>query len=77
MNRKRREILKRAKDHLGTASVLISQALDEEEDSLDNLPENLMESERYEKMENAVDALNDASDGIDEGIEKINEAIAK
>ena len=76
MNRKRREILKHAKDHLGAASVLVSQALDEE-DCLGNLPDNLVDSERYEKMENAVDALNDAADGIDEAIEKINEAMAR
>ena len=77
MNRKRRETLKHAKDHLGAASVLISQALDEEEDCLGNLPDSLTESERYEKMESAVDALNDASDSIDEAIDKINEAIMK
>lgn len=75
MNKARREILKRAKDHLGAAAVLVSQALDEEEDCLDNVPDSLTESYRYEKMEDAVDALNDASDSIDDAIEKINDAI--
>lgn len=75
MNRKRRAILKNAKDHLGVASVLISQALDEEEDCLGNLPDSLTDGDRYEKMESAVDALNDASENIDAAIDKINEAI--
>lgn len=61
---------------LGSAANLVSNALDEEEDSLDNMPENLQNSERYEKKEAVIDALNDASESIDTAIEKINEAIA-
>lgn len=52
----------------------MSTALDGEEDALDNMPENLQGSERYEKIEAAVDLLNDASECIDAAIEKINEA---
>jgi len=54
----------------------VTTALDEEEDSLDNIPENLQTSEQYEKKEAIVDLLNDASDSIDTAIEKIGEAIA-
>ena len=61
---------------LGSAVNLVSNALDGEEDSLDNMPENLQSSELYEKKEAVIDALNDASDSIDMAIEKINEAIA-
>lgn len=74
INAKRRKILREASSLLETASVLVASALDEEEDALDNMPENLQGSERYEKMEVAVDLLNDASEGIDAVIEKINEA---
>ena len=38
------------------------------------MPENLQGSERYEKIEAAVDLLNDASECIDAAIEKINDA---
>lgn len=48
--------------------------LKQEEDALDNMPENLQGSERYEKIEAAVDLLNDASECIDSAIERINEA---
>lgn len=67
-------MLKRASALLGTASGLVSTALEQEEDALDNMPENLQGSERYEKIEAAVDLLNDASECIDSAIEKINEA---
>jgi uncharacterized protein YoxC len=38
----------------------IQMLLDEEEDSLDNTPENLRSSIRYEESENACDNLSDA-----------------
>lgn len=60
---------------LGSAANLVSNALDGEEDSLDNMPENLQSSELYEKKEAVIDALNDASDSIDTAIEKITEAV--
>ena len=66
--------MKRASALLRTAYGLVSTALEQEEDALDNMPENLQGSERYEKIEAAVDLLNDASEYIDSAIEKINEA---
>lgn len=67
-------MLKRASSLLGTASGLVSSALEQEEDALDNMPENLQGSERYGKMEAAVDLLNDASECIDAAIVRISEA---
>ena len=55
MNSKRRDVLKRALNLLENASGLVNQILDEEQDSLDNTPENLMESDQYQKREAAVD----------------------
>ena len=75
MNNKRRELLRSAKGNLNAAAAKISQALDEEEDCLGNIPDSLQDSDRAERMENAVDALNEASDSIDAAIEKIDEAI--
>ena len=45
---------------------MISRALDEEQDCLDNMPENLQESDRYQKMESAIENLESAVDSIDE-----------
>ena len=44
------------------------------EDCLDNLPENLQDSERYQKMDSAVDNLESAVDSIDEAKERISAA---
>ena len=42
------------------AGNIIRMARYQESDAMDNLPENLQESERYEKMEDSVDKLDDA-----------------
>ncbi len=76
MNGRRREKLRKASEYLGFAKELIEKALDEEQDTLDNLPENLSESDRAAKMENAVDSLEDASSGIDDVIDSVREAMA-
>lgn len=60
MNDKRRKRLSEASALLSRASDIISDVLDEEQDCLDNMPENLQYSDRYESMEAAVDRLNDA-----------------
>ena len=51
MNNKRRELLRLASGLLSKASDYVSQALDGEQDCLDNMPENLQYSEKYEKIE--------------------------
>jgi hypothetical protein len=40
----------------------------------DNIPENLQNSERYEKASEAVDALQEAVDHVKNAIEYVNEA---
>ena len=75
MNNKRREMLKNAVRFLDSASNLVSDALEQEEDCLDNIPENLQMSDRYEAMETAVGHLEDASSLLDEAKDKIEEAM--
>lgn len=77
MNNKRRERLKNALGLLNTAYSIIDGACSEEQDKLDNIPENLQESDRYSSMESAVDNLSDALDRIDEAKENIQSAISK
>lgn len=74
MNRKRREILKTANVHLTEAKRLVEQAQEQEADALDSMPENMTDTDRYEKMENAADLLEDAVSDIEEAMEKIQEA---
>ena len=74
MNNKRRELLKDAVSLLERASGMVSKALDEEQDCYDNMPENLQDSERCQKMEDAIDKLEEAIEEIDVAKECIEEA---
>lgn len=43
----------------------------EEEDALNNIPENLEDSDRYSEIEDNVDTLEEVSEGLAEVLEKI------
>ena len=73
-NKQRRELLKSAIVYLDRVSDLISRACDQEQDCLDNMPENLQMSDRYEQMESAIECLEDAVSHIDDARSKIEEA---
>ena len=74
MNDRRRKRLSEASALLSRASNIISDVLDEEQDCLDNMPENLQYSDRYESMEAAVDRLNDALSELDSAENSLLEA---
>lgn len=75
MNKARRTSLKEATHLLDRAIYLITDARDEEQECLVNLPENLQNSDRCLSMESAVVASEDAIDKIDEAKVSIGEAI--
>lgn len=75
MNKQRRIRLKEANSYLDRAMQIVSSVKDEEQDSLDNLPENLQGSERCTIMEDAIDALEDAIGNIEQASESINNAL--
>lgn len=66
MNKQRREIIRRAINLLESAHSLLQDALYEERDAMENIPENLQSSDRYEEMEQSVDFLEDAVSSVDE-----------
>ena len=75
MNAKKREKLREVVSNLDRIAIIVESVYDNEEDCLSNYPENLQETEQYEKMEDAVDALwealcniEDAKDGIESAI---------
>ena len=47
----------------------------DEQEAYDNLPESLQESERGEAMENAIDAMGDAENMLEDVISYLNDAI--
>lgn len=77
MNNARRDRLKDAIQLLNSATSIVDDVVDKEGDAMDNMPENLQESERFAAMEEAVDLLNDATESIGEAIELIGQAVQK
>lgn len=76
MNKKRRDLIASAKPFLSKAAAIIEMAAEQESDCMDNIPESLQSTDRYEKMERAVDNLESALEHIESASECIDEAIA-
>lgn len=74
MNNKRRKHINNIINILETSKDEISEILEEEQDAFDNLPENLMESERGELAQNAIDLLEEAVNNVEEAINNLEEA---
>lgn len=75
MNDRKREKLRRAIEYLEKSSFIISQVIDEESESLDNIPENLQESIRYLTMEETIDNLLEVDENISSIVEGIREIV--
>ena len=75
LNRDRRKILREAEKSLSIVYSAIEGVCDEESEAFDNLPEGLQESERGEKMEEAISNLEDAKEYVDEARDAIQNAI--
>lgn len=75
MNEKRRNRLKDAIEKLESASRIIDSVYDQEYDCVLNYPENLQNTDRFEQMEDNLDVMKDAVDGIDAVVEAVKEVI--
>lgn len=76
MNKKRRALLESATEYLSRAANIIEMASEQESDCLDNMPENLQGSERYEKMESVISFLEDALEHTENAKDCISEAVS-
>lgn len=74
MNNQKREKLKLARGFLSRASDIVSGVLDDEQDCLDNMPDNLQYSDKYERMEAAISKLEDGLNNIEAAEECLEEA---
>lgn len=75
MDDKRRGRLRDALRMLSNAASIVETVCDKEQDCVDNYPENLQSTDRFEYMEAAVDSLNDALEKIDDAKGHIESAI--
>ena len=74
MNKNRRKLLDSAREYLSKAAKIIEIASEQESDCLDNLPESLYGSERYEKMESAIEFLEEALEHAENARDCVAEA---
>lgn len=73
MNKDRRTTLIKVCDSLMNLQDVVSFVRNVEEEAMENMPESLQGSERYEQMEEAVGVLEEANDLFDELTEKLKE----
>lgn len=74
MNKVRRKELQDIYDIISEVKNRLETVHDEEEEYKDNIPENLQGSERYERAEVAVDALDSAVSSLEDALDYIEEA---
>lgn len=74
MNKQRRERIQEVVDQISVLCQELEELRDEEQEYMDNMPENLQCSERYEMAEVAVDNLDSAIGSLEEAIDYTNKA---
>lgn len=74
MNNKRRKEISKVIEQIEESRDTITDILNEEQEALDNMPESLIDSERGEQSQNAIDLLDDAISNLEEAIEHLEEA---
>ncbi len=73
MNKKRRKNIQDVVEQLEGLKTTLEELQGEEEEYRDNIPENLRGSERYEKADEACDALSDAVSALEDVISSLGE----
>ncbi len=76
MNKDRRKAIAALISQIEEVKSAIEGIRDEEQQSLDNLPESMQEGGLGQKMTEAVDNLESAMDTIDEAVSSLEEARA-
>ena len=75
MNKNRRTYLEGVIRALNFSMEQITGARDEEQEYLDNMPENLLESERASRAEEAISGMDYALDYLEDAISSLEDAI--
>jgi len=75
MNNARRKALRGISVKLGEITSAILRLRDEEQDYIDNMPESLQSSKKYDNAEAAVTLMDDAINDIETSCSSLDEAI--
>jgi len=73
MNKQRRKDIEKATALLEQAREIIDTVQEGEQESYDNLPESIQDSERGETMYDNIDTLQTASDNIGDALDTLEE----
>lgn len=73
MNNTRRKSIQKIINGITALKEDLETLLDEEQEYLDNMPENLQESERAEVAQDAIDNMETVIDGLDECVDTLGE----
>lgn len=76
MNKARRAVIDKIVNCLGSLETDCQLIAEEERQALENLPEQLQDSDRGQAMDQAADQLEEAADLVAQAIELLNEAAA-
>ncbi|MEG1638429.1 MAG: hypothetical protein RR274_02725 [Erysipelotrichaceae bacterium] len=77
MNNKRRKAISEINEQLEVLSETLNIVNEEETEYLDNMPENLQESEKYNSSEEIIDIINEIIENLDNAISVLNEVVSK
>ena len=75
MNKERKNRIMDVKEILGNAADELEDIRAGEEMAMENISENLQNSEKYALMEDAVDALEDAYGSVSDAIDSLDEIL--
>ena len=75
MNKERRKSLREIQSKLERLGEDLEALKEEEEEYGDNMPENLQESERYQRADEVCDLLQEALENLDNAYQQIEEAV--
>lgn len=75
MNKERRKSLREIQSKLESLGQDLETLKEEEEEYRDNMPENLQESERYQRADEVCDLLQEALESMDNAYQQIEEAV--
>lgn len=75
MNKERRKMISAIISNIQDIKERLDDILLDEQDYYDNIPENLLSSERAEISEEAIDILEEVADNIEDIIDNLSEVI--
>lgn len=74
MNKDRRNRLQEVKESLDDVISQIEEIRDEEQEALDNMPDSFQQAERGDRMQTAIDTMDEAISAIGDVQQTIDEA---